>query len=273
MQILLCEDDGIFFGGTPKNVILQVKFDDGKQIRIPFSADKSISTLYQDLQAIAPKVTESTQMALEPLSGFDPRHTAQIPDRAPDAILNANKDHSRKTSKDTSHIIEKEDFVTLIRLDEGRNKDASCDLQVGNEYRVLQVISTGVTLPGKNDITKIAQGYDVIDDSADRPERTRVFPHEVVLSRKRNPPPPMVEPRVEEILNCPTCNTPNACVLEDNQFKGLCESCNNEIAIKRLIKSCNTPKCGKSVSLFDNGTNFKGSCNQCKAVMEISYDQ
>lgn len=264
MQILLREDDGLFFGGIPRNVILEVTFDDGKKIRVPYSAEKSISALYEDLSSIAPQIKESTLDIPEEV--VSPPEDFKHP-------LNVNKDHSREVSKDRSNVIEREDFVTLTRLDEGRDKGATCDLILGNEYRVLKVYSTGITKPGENKITQIVNAYDVVDDSAARPERTRVFPHEVVLSRKRNTPPPLAPVKIEEILACPVCQDHNVCILEGDTFKGLCESCQNDISIKRLIKKCTGKKCGNEVALFDNGTNFKGICNKCRKFAEVEYDK
>lgn len=262
MQITLMEDDGIFFGGIPRNVILMVKFDDGKQIRVPYSAEKSISSLYEDLQSISPK-----EINLAPFNTLEEQH--EFIQQIPKEVEKLAKDIPSRLNK--SNVIEKEDFVTLVRLDEGRNKDASCDLKVGREYRVIKVISTGVVLGGENTITQEAQGYDVVDDKSDRPERTRVFPHEVMLSRKRNAPPPKVESKMEAILPCTSCNTPTACVLEGENYKGLCEACNIDLVIKRIIQDCKTPKCGNTVALFDTGTSFKGSCNKCKVSMEVDH--
>lgn len=263
MQITLCEDDGIFFDGVPRNVILLVKFDDGKQIRVPYSAEKSISAMYEDLNRIAPQAVNQevvvSQAALD--------------------IMNVNFKYkplpvtiqALQPKEDKSGVIEKEDIVTLIKL-ESRGEGASCDLMVGHEYRVISIIGSGVTLPGSDKITQIVHGYDVVNDNGDRPERTRVFPHEVALKRKRVPPPPMVKPLTEEILYCPMCAAANALILEGSAFKGICIGCQNDISIERVIKKCKTDKCGNDVSCFDVGGKYEGKCNKCKSHLEVAYE-
>ena len=64
MQITLCEDDSLFFDGIPQNVVIVVKFDDGKTRRFPYSAEKSISALYQDLKSIIPQVSQAKEPSL-----------------------------------------------------------------------------------------------------------------------------------------------------------------------------------------------------------------
>lgn len=272
MQITLCEDDGIFFDGVPRNVIILVKFDDGKQKRLPYPADKSISALYEDLNAIAPKVADQPLMTLPDRmeeavdESFSPK-----PKRPTLPPPPAEHTYKQPATVDKSNVIEKEDIVTLIRLDEGRSKDATCDLVVGSDYRVICVISTGVTLPGDNNITKIAQGYDVVNDKSQRPERTRVFPHEVVLKSKRQSPIIKKELTVSEILDCPLCATQNDLVLEGNAFKGVCVHCRADINIERIIKKCLTDKCGNDVSCLDVGGLYKGKCNKCLSELEVPY--
>lgn len=271
MQITLCEDDGVFHGGIPTMVVLMVKFDNGSTKRLPYPADKSISNLYEDLAAIAPQASVSHYAGSEMVMMDDEPIKAHEASSSP---ANANKGHSSEVTATlvyvNPNIIEKEDIVTLIKIDEGRNKDATCDLVVGGEYRVIKVFNVGVTLPGKDSITKMVQGYDVVSDSSDRPERTRVFPHEVQLLRKRTPPPPKEQSKIEEILNCPTCQEPNACYLDGAAFKGECVSCHNPIEIKRMIVRCATDKCGNDVALFEKDGQFLGTCNKCKSHVEVA---
>lgn len=275
MQITLCEDDGIFHDGVPQIVIVVVQFDDGKKKRLPYPADKTLSALYQDLQAIAPQVAELPQDIIiangqddTKILEMSPKPIYQYKERVPGDLA--------AKLIDKSNIIEKEDFVTLIRIDEGRDKEHSFLLMVGQELRVLSVISTMVTLPGHDDITKVVQGYDVVDDKAARPERTRVFPHEVALSRKRTAPIIPKNSKIEEILPCPGCNSPNSLALEGTDFKGTCASCGLDITIARIIKKCLTDNCKKdaiAVSCFDVGGKFQGKCNTCGSVVEVPYVQ
>lgn len=269
MQITLCEDDGIFFDGVPRNVVIVVKFDDGKQVRLPYSADKTLSALYSDLNAIAPKVKQEGVFIPKDILSLADQFTAPKPKEVPRA--EAVIERAPASAIDKSKIIEKEDIVTLIRLDEGRNKDATCLLVVGNEYRVIEVKSTGVTMPGRDDITRVVQGYDVVDDHADRQERTRVYPHEVELKEKRRSPIINLVRKVEEILPCPSCNAPNALALEGSDFKGICSECKQEISIARVIVKCKTEKCGKDVACYDVGVLYSGKCNTCLSNIEVPY--
>ena len=278
MQITLCEDDSLFFDGIPQNVVIVVKFDDGKTRRFPYSAEKSISALYQDLKSIIPQVSQAKEPSLldldahtEPLEEIKTASQSQVKSLS-EGLQNANKSHTAEPPQDKSRIIEKEDFVRLIRLDEGRNKEQSCLLVVGNEYRVISIISTGVTLPGRKDITRMVNGYDVVDDLSDSPERTRVFPHEVELSRKRTSPIVKKVSMIEEILPCPMCSVPNALGLQGTDFKGICTACSAEISIARIIKKCQTDKCNNDVSCFDVGGKYEGKCNKCRSSIEVPYN-
>lgn len=268
MQITLCEDDGIFFEGVPRNVIIVVQFDDGKRVRLPYSAEKSISSLYEDLNNISSKVSDQPMMGLE-----------QLRDRAVESVstpkiksfFESKTPLPAKVVVDKSNVIEKEDIVSLVMLDPGRDPGATCELVVGQEYRVVRVYSSGVTLPGRTDITQIVNGYDIVDDYGPRQERTRVFPNEVQLLRKRKAAIEKGESKIEEILYCTFCDTLNAMFLDGDVFKCNCSACSNDVEIKRIVKPCLTDKCGNDVALFDDGIKFRGSCNKCKAVMEVDH--
>lgn len=269
MQITLCEDNSLFHNGVPTLVVLVVKFDDGNQKRIPYPAGKTISELYQDLASIAPKVSNDAPVFIP---GMDLEQSAEFVNKFSSKPLPVTiQALEPKPLIDKSNTIEKEDIVTLTMLDPGRNKDATCNLIVGQELRVISVVSTGVTLPGSDEITKIVQGYDVVNDKGDRLERTRVFPQEVALLRKRTSPVIAKNNVVSEILNCPSCNAPNALGLDGDTYKGTCTDCKSDIAITRIIKKCQTAQCGRDVSCFDIGGKYQGKCNQCQATIEVPY--
>ncbi len=271
MQITLCEDNSLFHDGVPTLVVLVVKFDDGKQKRIPYQADKTISELYKDLALIAPKVSNDAMITPLLHDVIEDIKKEITPEKFSEKISNMSESLDKMVRENKSNTIEKEDIVTLTMLDPGRNKDATCNLIVGQELRVISVISTGVTLPGQDEITKIVQGYDVVNDKGDRPERTRVYPNEVTLLRKRTAPVIAKNNVVSEILNCPSCNAPNALGLDGDTYKGECTDCHNDIAITRIIKKCQTANCGKDVSCFDVGGKYQGKCNQCQSTIEVPY--
>lgn len=278
MKITLCEDDGMFHGGIPTLVVLVVVFDDGKQKRIPYPADRTISALYQDLQSIAPQVAESPQAVF--ISGMDFEQSTEaikkLSNFIPQTPMAKDRPGIHQPSIDKSNVIEKEDIVTLVKLDEGRNKDATCLLVVGQEYRVISVAADRVTLPGNDFISTVVRGYDVVDDKADRQERTRVYPNEVSLARKRTAPVIAKVSAVEEILNCTACSVPNALVLDGSEFKGICTACQHDINISRIIKKCQTDSCrkeGHDVACFDVGGKYQGKCNKCQSSIEVPYAQ
>ncbi len=183
MQIQLCEDDGLFHGGVPQIVILLVKFDDGKTKRIPYPADKTISALYQDLQAIAPQVAEASQTVIEEITV---EQIAQIPIE----VERLSKDIKPRLTPyvvDKSNVIEKEDIVTLIKLNprDTTYSGTESPLVVGMDYRVIKVIGPKIPTPDGKGIKQIIQGFEVIDDHAPTPERMVVTVDEVQLKSKR----------------------------------------------------------------------------------------
>lgn len=259
------EDDSIFFGGVPRNVILLVKFDNGKQIRVPYSADKPISALYQDLYSISPTVKESSPPLQEESELLFLKTKIEIG-------VEAAKEKAKEilSKVDKSNVIESEDIVTIIRLDD--REGATCELVVGQEARVLKVFQTGITLPGSDQITNIPTGYDVIDDRSPRPERIRVAVHEIALKRKRVPPPKKTESKIEAILHCPSCVKENALVLNGSCYEGICIGCQLPIKMERIIRKCDSPNCGNDVALLDEGAQYQGTCNKCRSNMVVPHE-
>lgn len=275
-EIVLCEHDGVFFDGIPRNVVLIVTFHNGSKIRVPYAADKPISALYEDLNAIAPSEGEKlTDLEIhQEMKEALVQAVPLIHDKVNSALAAAKGEASAKALYDISdraNKIEKEDIVELIMLDPERSKDATCLLVVGQELRVISIKQTGIVLPGTNKITNVVRHYEVVDDHADRPERTVVFPAEVKLLRKRAAPIAKLEHKYEEMLPCPSCQVLNALVLDGSEYKGTCSACRQDISISRIIKSCQTDKCGQEVSCFDVGGKYEGRCNKCKSAIEVPY--
>ena len=267
MQISLQEDDSMFHGGTPQLVVLVVKFDNGNTKRIPYEACKTIASLYQDLYAIAPQVAESAPEVIEDLvvtmglAGKPQEHVATFTNRP-----------QPKVQEDKSNVIEKEDIVTLIKLNPREFQSGTVSpLIVGMDYRVLKVIGPTIPTPDGKGIKKIIQGFEVIDDSAPTPERMVVTPDEVQLKSKRLSQVIKKTQAVEEMLPCPDCRTLNALTLVGTDFKGTCEACGKDIDIGRVIKKCPSVGCGQEVSCFDVGGKYEGLCGKCKAKIEVAY--
>ena len=272
MQISLQEDDSLFHGGTPQLVVLVVKFDNGNTKRIPYEACKTIASLYQDLYAIAPQVAEQPQSDIMPIEDALP----EIGKRLAKAKSEIAVETIRKTFEDAygdkSKTIEKEDIVTLIKLNPREFQSGTVSpLIVGMDYRVLKVIGPTIPTPDGKGIKKIIQGFEVIDDSAPTPERMVVTPDEVQLKSKRLSQVIKKTQVVEEMLPCPDCRTLNALTLVGTDFKGTCEACGKDIDIGRVIKKCPSVGCGQEVSCFDVGGKYEGLCGKCKAKIEVAY--
>lgn len=257
-KIILCEHDGVFFGGIPRNVVMMVTFFNGSEIRVPYAADKPISALYEDLNAIAPEEGSPIEV-LSTGEVKSEKHVSSAP--LAKAIATAKVIHD---TIDKSYTIEKEDIVKLIMLDPGRNKDQTCLLVVGQELRVITIRKSN----------NIVTSYEVVDDLCPRPERTTVYPQEVVLLRKRTPKEAILELKIEEIIPCPHCNVPNPLFLDGSEFKGICSECKQDIVVARIIKKCQTSTCAKDsqeVSCLDVGGKYEGQCNKCGVIVEVPY--
>lgn len=268
MQIQLCEDDGDFHGGTPQLVVLLVKFDNGNTKRIPYPAEKSIAALYQDLRTIEPPIQNSSQIDLQ---SFKDQIISRVFSSTPAAAVappSPLKPILAKTDK--SNIIEKEDIVTLIKLNprDLQFSGMQSPLMVGMDYRVIEVLG------GTHPVTqqKMPSGYDVIDDTAPTPERMRVFPDEVQLKRKRVFLGIEKTSAIEEIIPCPACQKNNSLRLEGDSFIGTCDACGVDMAIARIFSTCKNNSCkDNKVSCFDVGGKYEGHCNKCRSVIEVPY--
>lgn len=257
MQITLGEDDAILNNGIPKNVVLMVTFDDGKQIRIPYGAEKTIVEMYKQLTTLQP-ISKAAQN-IQPIDHL-------IPKFIPVETVVASEN---KILIDKSNIIEREDIVTLVKVLPRGEGESVEHLILGQEYRVIKIYSSGVAgLPGTEGIQKVVHGYDIVNDKSPRPERIRVFPSEVAFCRKRKSPIPKVVGVIEEILACPNCKEMNACALDGDIYKGTCAQCKSPYQIERIIEKCPKSTCGNDVALFQTGDTYRGKCNKCGTIVE-----
>ena len=273
MQIQLCEDDGDFHdAGIPQLVVLVVKFDNGKTKRIPYPAEKSIASLYQDLKSIEPQYEYKPSEDLVFHEASTPINLETPKGNLIPITLLPKDRPGIKPQEDLSNVICKEDIVTLIKLNPREFQSGTVSpLIVGMDYRVLKVIGPTIPTPDGKGIKKIIQGFEVIDDSAPTPERMVVTPDEVQLKSKRLSQVIKKVQVVEEMLPCPDCRTLNALTLVGTDFKGTCEACGVMIDIGRVVKKCPSVGCGKEVSCFDVGGKYEGLCGKCKAKIEVAY--
>lgn len=272
MQIQLCEDDGDFHGGTPQLVVLVVKFDDGKTKRIPYPAEKSIAALYQDLRAIAPQVEDQR---VDLMSYAEAKGIATAKTVADNIALSITPPVFNKpplVKVDKSNEIEKEDIVTLIKLNprDLQFSGMNSPLLIGMDYRVIEIFGPRISINGI--LKQMPNSYDVIDDHAATPERMRVFPDEIVLKSKRVLQGIEKVSAIEEILPCPACQKNNSLRLEGTDFKGSCDECGVDISIGRITTTCKNTSCkDNKVSCFDVGGRYEGNCNKCRSSIEVPY--
>lgn len=220
MQITLCEDNGFLTGGTPTMIVVAVTLDDGRQIKFPYDASKSVSALYEDCRAFggnAPVVIhEEYKPLLREPTKFIP------PAKAPEPEIRTND-------------IEREDIVICIQVLKRGEDDAAKDpdIRLGAEYRVLKIHKVTVSNEAGESKAHV-EYYDVIDDNAPVKRRLAVYPQEIQLLRKHTPGPAQ-ELKYEMIHACGFCKTANALVLDNvkDKYVGICTKCGKDIEADR----------------------------------------
>jgi len=134
MKIILEENDSFIQpDGKATMIVVAVTKDDGKVVRFPYSADRSMSALIEDinLKIGNASISEARNIQQEDLSkGFQENIKRGI-----DAIKEISGMNDGK--------IRKEDLVKCIKL-LPRDKDAPKDLEIGGIYRVI-----ALPIPGK----------------------------------------------------------------------------------------------------------------------------
>lgn len=198
MKIEICEDNGFMNDGIPSLVVLLVTLDNGKQTRIPYQADRTIQELYHDINKI--NVSEFK------ISSIMPFKQAEMP-------LESTILKKEGVSKNNNRI-EREDIVkvTNLRLDLDGNPNP--ELEVGNEYRVINIIKDNGSV----------KYYELMNDVKNDKMRIPCFPSEVELVRKFVPPPPRREGIFEITKKC-LCGEVNALELNGDVYQGTCDKC------------------------------------------------
>lgn len=208
MKIELCEDNGFMNDGQPTLVVLVVTRDDGKQVRIPYEAGKTIQQLYIDVQKV--NVTKEDIKTVYP---------ENFPLQEPES--NFKKLVVRPPPyEDRSNQIEREDVIKCIKLHP--REDDSNDLAVGKEYRIIDIAK-------KNGVLSY---YEVLDDASDTKIRITMLPDEVELVKKFVRPPPRKQV-YEDFGPCPACGAKNSLELKNDMYVGTCTLCGTAIEQKR----------------------------------------
>jgi hypothetical protein len=191
MKIELMEDNGLFFGGIPSLIMCACTFDDGRVVRFPYEAGKTIAGLYKDLAGM-----NKGEKVLTPITLFKPQA-----DPLPITIQAIQRDMTK---------IEKGDTVTCVFLtnrNDHMGKPATEDLAVGGKYRVTKV------LPG---------GYEVLDDAAPMKFKLFLARNEVELAEKGKPAMKKVTAKEVDLV-CPECNETVYCADVKGIYTGKCE--------------------------------------------------
>ena len=217
MKIKQEENDSIITkSGRATMVIVAITKDDGKTVRCPYSADKSIADLIADVNEKMGSALISTSE--ERISEFPGKEFAR-----------AKGEATANTIREIAGIafgkIQKEDLVKCVKLLPRIDKYAPIDMVVfngnpnqGGIYRVLALPTNKVPY------------YEVIDDTiyhkGEIPRRTPAFPEEIEFFEKRQPPTPKELGKKERFAKCPVCHHQMVEYLMDNdEYKGECENC------------------------------------------------
>lgn len=193
MKIELCEDNGFMSeDGKPTLVVLVVTRDDGKQVRIPYYADHTIQQLYEDVQKIGHVEISAHSIEENP------------------APVMSNRVDVLPLKGST---IERNDIIKCVHLEKDLDGNPNPDLEIGKEYRVIDIVTNG----------KVVAYYEVIDDNANEKMRIPIFPTECALVKKFTPGPPRRQ--VFEMTKMCDCGEVNSIELNGDRYVGQCEKC------------------------------------------------
>lgn len=202
MRIELCEDNGTLSAeGKPTLVILVITRDDGKQIRVPYQANKKISDLYVDARNLAIKQDIATieSIVQDPAKDVQGLFTAIVKDVVDTKFANT---------------IQREDIVTCVRQEKDIDGNVNEEIEVGKQYRVIEIVKKA----GK------VIYYEVLDDAKGDRIRIQILPSEVELFKKyvRTTPP---RKEVFEITKTCDCGEIVSLSLNGETYEGVCEEC------------------------------------------------
>lgn len=211
--ITLEEDNGFLTDGKPTLVVLVVADDQGKQVRIPYEATRTIQELYQDVAKI-----EFKAVVAPFVNQIDPPPLPKEAVKPYQDDLHKRLDHGQVLKNE----IEREDIIKCIKQEKDLDGNVNEDIEVGKEYRVLDIY--------KNQGKVIY--YDVLDDEKDSKIRIPILPCEVELVKKHT-----IHPKrktvPDMIKSCEICGEQNAIQLNGDKYEGKCEKCGANITAER----------------------------------------
>lgn len=205
MKIELCEDNGVLNGGNVTLVVLQVTQDNGKIVRIPYEANKTIQDLYSDI----------ARMPLDILPSVKPIPAGPIPRKKdPSSIVSEILGQDQPVDP---NAIEREDLVKCVQVIKREfGIDLNTTPQMGRIYRVIDIMKVDGNV----------LGYDVLDDQANNKIRIPAFANEVVLHQKHVKQAPRLTV-FSVTKTCHNCQELNALNLNDEgtMYTGKCSKC------------------------------------------------
>jgi len=209
-------------------IIIHVTLNSGKKVQFPYPATNPISEIYKAVSKISDEAISSPSVALEALcTSKSPVHKSPVESPAVGAeshIIAAPPSESIPAPVLTGkEEIKREDLVKCIKV-EPRAEGSTVDIEVGKIYRVLKV--HGPILPVGGVMTKIIDGFDVVDDNAATARRIFAAPSEMEFYQKRKVPPVKIIGKMESTFSCPTCHTRMVAYKEeDGKYHGECVNC------------------------------------------------
>ena len=221
MRIELCEDNGFLNNGKPTLVVLVITNDEGKQIRMPYEANKTIQDLYQDVGKIDSDSVLGMRAVFGPLGeerlSLPPEFKPALADKLAENIENEDRiiiDHATR--------IEREDIVKCTNQKIDMDGNVNEEIEVGKEYRVIDIIKS----------RGIVAFYEVLDDALDNKIRIPILPSEVELVSKHKIKPPKAQ-MFETTEKCSACGEISALILKGNTYEGSCQGCGVEMKKER----------------------------------------
>lgn len=253
------EDNGLMCpDGRPTLVVLMVTTDEGKQMRVPYMADRTLQQVYEDVGKIAPeKIQIIPQESLSSVrksrypctnewhNGIT--HSGPRPNGCPicgGIWIETSVALSQAIAVIPNRL--KEAGFNLLSEDEDLDDDNDTKPSRRPIPGVIQPedIIECVNIPkdveddpdgeikfGKqyrvvaiNGTLHNVNHYEVIDDSSDFKIRINMLPHYCKLIKKFTPQ--LTTKKIRELsINCESCDAVNLLMSESNIFKGRCRKC------------------------------------------------
>ncbi len=220
MKIILEENDSFIQpDGIATMIVVAVTKDDGKTVRFPYSAEKTMSALIADVNA---------KIGSAPVATIRERIETGVEDIR--SAITPAYETIKQLAGQSNNKIQKEDLVKCIKLLPRIDKYAPIDMEVGGIYRVADVPHGKIPY------------YEVLDDTdyhkADIVRRIPAYPEEVEFFAKRKPPIAFEKGKMEQFIPCEICQKKVVGhKLDDEKYHANCPDCNHETVIEKVLQT------------------------------------